>query len=1661
MPALPNRPSADLQQPVRLRLAAALPVPSFDLTRETLALPKIPTSWTTRVQPWPTDWLRFDLDRLPLKAITLEALDHSSTWMELLAKPEAAQGLELCLYTDGSASTKPPRSGYAVTILLKLGLCFAVFGIIGDQLIGASEELWPLDAPAALRSEQVAVAVALMWILQFRALMPALTCTVSFDCMAAGYATMGKWQAPDEFGERIHLLEMYLREQPGLQLHFEHVKAHHSCPWNELSDVVAKEAAEGRLTAGAPPLQICKEFLQTDFSWLAAEARAARTKDINIHCGCLEWGAAVDDGFRLRPEQLIPVQNSCSSPADRPLHYELKIGTLNVQGFGDKAAYLDAQLHAEAYNVVMFQETKSPLGLVRSRCYLRLHSASLARWGVAIWIHRKLGLYSLNGTPGLIDEHDLEVLHEDPRLLLLKVRPAALSIYLIAAHCPHVLKGAETSEFLDRLERKLQCTKGADLVLCGIDLNGRVPGPCDDVTGGAECSEPDTIGKRFVSILASCRLWLPSTYRHLHPGEDCTFVHHSGSEHRIDYIAVGGRAACLQAHSQVCMDFDTGAPREDHRLVGLRLRGTFSGISPRPTLWRPAFDRAKIVSEEGRSILREACRAFPSPGWEVSPDDHCQRIQDMLISTLTKHFMVEQPMARSAFIPDEVWSLREAKLRLKRLSRGRLKLWSDLVVWAFRQWRTDRDDGLCLLVQKQGLLYQLAAAAVRFATNRVRRGVAAGRQKFVADIVAEGNKSAAQLLRSVKAAGIGGARTKNSRRPLPALLDPCSGQPVGSKAERDQVWLEYFGQQEQGEILDTPMLLARAATPMQTDEVEWKLEHLPSVAEIQKILRSTPRLKAGGLDNVPGDVLVAAHGELADILHPLFLKSMVWSRQLVQWRGGILFEAFKNAGSNQDVSSFRSLFISSAIGKSFHRLVRNKIQQHTQRILHPLHCGPRQHAPVLFPELYILSHVRRCISSGLCYAILFLDTKSAYYAISRELAVGDICRDDTVVNLFKKFHLGPEDLQELMATVAAGGVMAEAGVPPALRQVIRDLHYGTWFTTRFSDGKRTCQTYAGSRPGESFADTVFGFIYAKLLCSIYECAAAEELAFVLPGDPEAGIYGDGVSGVDQTSWDGTWADDSAFPTVANDPDEIIRKATRLAEIVLGSCQAVGLTPNMKVGKTSLLLRLCGKGTKKARQRHFGDGSPMIRVAALGMAVPVVPQYRHLGGFLDVNNTHMVEARHRIALATKAYDDAGKLLLGRKDIPLEVRAGAFNMVVTPSLFNIGAWIPMGRAWDVLNNAYSRLVRRLLSPLSRGDKLFRIPLPVVHIATGCWKLALVARRARLSLLVSLVKAGPDLLWAALQAEKRWLRCVRDDLAWLVAGDVEDWPRLDAAGWPAWFALIRAHPDRFKRRVARRLKTMHQNTSEADMVSVCLWAMHRALPPCQRAPGCVPLWKCWTCDVSFDTKAKLSVHFFKRHKRVAEYRHFTEGSFCKACGTEFWSEGRLAAHLRFSAKCVASLRQSGPALEVVVPGFGSRRRRQTDVEQFTPAIPMRASSGGQRRVSFIGNYVMPPSTLLRAMISVRRSGMQSRDSLCTRRRLPRSLSTLRMRSGWCMPVASRASGARCQLMPCRGLAVMLLWKSGALRTMRPSSLRRPRLLRSSEATSTPLTGMKRSGE
>ena len=92
---------------------------------------------------------------------------------------------------------------------------------------------------------------------------------------------------------------------------------------------------------------------------------------------------------------------------------------------------------------------------------------------------------------------------------------------------------------------------------------------------------------------------------------------------------------------------------------------------------------------------------------------------------------------------------------------------------------------------------------------------------------------------------------------------------------------------------------------------------------------------------------------------------------------------------------------------------------------------------------------------------------------------------------------------------------------------------------------------------------------------------------------------------------------------------------------------------------------------------------------------------------------------------------------------------------------------------------------------------------------------------------------------------------------------------------------------------------------------------------------------CDKTFRSKANLAVHFFKVHNRCAEYRQYITTTACGACGKEFWTLGRVEDHLRASSKCVRKLQRSERPGTSVLPGYGSKKRRQQEAENFTPAL------------------------------------------------------------------------------------------------------------------------------
>ena len=233
---------------------------------------------------------------------------------------------------------------------------------------------------------------------------------------------------------------------------------------------------------------------------------------------------------------------------------------------------------------------------------------------------------------------------------------------------------------------------------------------------------------------------------------------------------------------------------------------------------------------------------------------------------------------------------------------------------------------------------------------------------------------------------LGKRKPKPWKRALPTL-HTADGTVADSRRSLDDFWLDYFNTLEMGETRDTHAFLTQAcevAEPYQ--QYEPSITTLLNLGDIEAAFRTCKRRKSPGLDQMPGDVLLAFPALFAGVYQPLFNKAILRVQQPVQWRGGVLAEAFKNSGSPSLATSYRALFVSSSVGKIYHKAIRAKLISPAEKAIGSLHYGARRGASVVHVSQALVLRERANAAQGCSTRYLYLDTKSAYYAIVRQLA---------------------------------------------------------------------------------------------------------------------------------------------------------------------------------------------------------------------------------------------------------------------------------------------------------------------------------------------------------------------------------------------------------------------------------------------------------------------------------------------------------------------------------------------------------------------------------------------------------------------------------------------------------------------------------------------------
>ena len=1542
LPVLEQSPAVEEETPAVISIADCIGPREHDLAQHFLQVidrHDMDAIWTL-VLPWRSSTLGPGPQWDQLKDCTKQALAICSD------NPAGRCPPVLEIYTDGSA--KDGDAGYAVVFVGQWPDEYSTvyMGCLGGPVTTNSDDHLFVRAEAtdAYNAEITALIWGMLWCASHWQQFCRPWLKFRYDAMVAGNFCSGKWeQGWGAIGCFAREIARFLEQCVGVySIAWEHVRGHSEHPWNEMADRVADAAMRG-CRDGIPQPDPGWHFQigQVRLEWALLVPMSCSSDVIPLnHLGQLQWKEEEEPPAALCVEQVIPVTERISG---KQMDLSLRVVSANVQTCVGKYKFLEAQLKQRQVQIFCVQESRSHEGLVRSQDFFRFASDGKSHWGAEIWVARGIHFAMLDGKPVFVDDSCVSVTSTSPRHVHLVIDIAGHKLHVASIHFPQRNRPeAEKAQCAQVLMNICLAAKGHSCVI-GIDANGRVPLCFQNATGDLYADEEDENGRLVAQTVATHEMWFPSTFDTCQVGPGATWTHSTGSRSRIDYIIVSNDVPQHAVCTTVLCDLELMTRNDDHDAVQADISFSFVkwGVAPARLRRTQGLDVRKL-DEPARLAIFEDCldrSGVGSISWEVDVNTHALWVQQAINRALWQALPKRQDTPKSNYVPETAWHLRHAKGNFKKNTRNRKAGYKfEAVRLAFDIWRTSAKDPWYVFrrkLLKHVLLYEVAAAAVQIVTSTMRRLIQDQKNKLLTDLATRfGRTRPDELMQMLKAMHLGRRKQAPWRRPMPCVAQ--NGKAAMGRQDLDALWLDHFGRMEFGQIVDAQTFFCH---PQQYGDADScfvpELAAFPGMHEIERAFRSTRSHRSPGLDLVYGEVLKKSPGRIAAITLPLMMKSAARRVQPVQWRGGVLAECFKGKGAVSDPGAYRSLYVSSMLGKAYHKVLRSKATPAAEKAFSAGHFAARKGAPVTMASLMVILFERWKTSANYSNAILFLDIQSAYYSVVRQLAYGDYAAadaDSQFCAVLKHFQLPPSVWHELQQAASNGGLMGLEGTGGHLRSLIKDSHDGSYFVTRYASGERLCKTEAGSRPGESLADLVYAWIFHAVLRDVTERLRAEGILEEVPYSGEMSPFPSPV--VEHVPLLGpTWADDSTFVCSDRDTEVLVSKARRMASTVVDCCTKRGLIPNFKPGKTSFILNLRGKGSKRTQTELFGNGDRHLEIVTADRGkvdIPVVQTYIHLGCAVEKSMTLQTEAHRRTAVASSAFEPLRRLVFQNTAVPVEVRGRLLTVFIDSTYFNLEVWNGhLDKGWKRLQLGHQHILRRMLAKDLTAEEIYKLtpaecscysahpPLHIIHITK------------RLRFMISMVRAAPPVLWALVQAEGQWGQQLLQDLRWFVkfAGGI--WPDVTEVQWPVWWHRMRDAPNAFRRAVNRAADRAMLAFISDELCLAHTDSVHREIArsyPAAVAVMPATSWVCPPCKMVFQSKANLSCHFFKKHQRVAAQRLFTGGTICPRCLIDYFDDYRMQMHLKKNPKCLQFVKERGFCGREAKPGIGSKVWRET---------------------------------------------------------------------------------------------------------------------------------------
>eukprot|EP00435_Cladocopium_sp_Y103_P033204 s1466_g8.t1 len=1486
--------------------------------------------------------------------------------MPLQSTADLDQYDRVLLFTDGSSQPKykhfvPERAdelGHPDTwALVVIGEIFAsnnvdesTIHILGwtaqpvryDQSGAAYTGITRLGSDMAERSALIGAAI---WRLTQNHSVPTVVCTDSQTGGGQAFGLLGAGIADDSYHLLRSLYQTLELALPHGDLCLHHVTSHTGELFNEIADIAAKQ--ESRRSFNHPRVSLDMRTWRAKFLQLWSV--------FGTQCGMPVWR---DGGMDVQAPQL-PAPKTCPSSSKSPagqrgsrtiLHFSLSLATANVQshyrrpqGHGGKLHYLQQQMRHHCLNVMAIQEARSDSGMFTTNNILRLCSGhEKGNYGIEIWVDLDRPFAQPHhGKPVHFRPNQFQVVHAEPRSLLIQCDTGLWAFWLLAFHAPHSgYSATHREDWWAAIQNVLDNHLDDNPLFVLADANAD-PGPYDAVCVLSDGHKTTANTPLFRDLLQTRHLCLPATGPS-HSGSNTTWTGLDGCDaHTLDHIAVPCDYLTACTYSQVLHDFDLATVHDDHQAVALQLQWTastsLSAVRPGiPGAYRPC------VFQNSPGLAHRLAQYTPLP-WHTDIEKQAIDLTHCVRDALSTDVM-PRSSAKKLYVDDTAWQFRQNKNDIQRkLRKIRWMLSRQSLQQVFMAWTTaGRTDGMAV-PQSFGVSYVTSLLCQKFkyvaklilVRRQLKSHLCTAKQKYITELLTtmDDDAPASEILRHLKK-HIGPTNPKQAKiKPLPLVRD-SNGHICRHPQDALQTWIHFFQDMEGGVQMPYAELRAiwiRELAAFRQQGLYVDLEQLPTLVDIEIALRRVPRGRSCGPDGIPGEVCHHHPAALAKALYAQMAKLYLHGQEHIGYKGGVLVPAYKNKGAVDQCASYRSLLVSNHFGKVLHRTLRQKNATLYERFLQLQQTGGRRHVPVQMAVHQLRAFARMANEKGHSAAFLYLDLKEAFYRVVREVPIGGTIEDTTVAHIMAKLRMPEDALQDLHRLLQEPTALEQAGLSDLDRNCIRAIHTGTFFWLKGQED--VSRTTIGTRPGDSFADIIFGYVWACVLRKLQTFMQDIGAITTLESCHYLPLFGRTAAAPGGHPFIGpTWMDDVALCVHDETPERLLSKIGSSVGYLLDLCEYHCMTPNLARGKTELLLAFRGRRSRQHKLQFYGPQAsgtfPVLCEKGI-RHIQLVQAYKHLGGMAHHTGDQRAEIRQRTAIAHRTMTQFRKQLFQNLAIPFERRKELFQtLVLTKLLYGADSWtFTSKQAWKVYHCAIIGLYRRLARLPSDGhytdeEILVRVMLPSPEE---------LLRRARLRYYVTLLKVDLSDVWSLLAQDSAWCRLLEQDMQWM-------WTQIShtsTLGAPEehfehWLFIAQTHPGYWKRLVRRACEHSMGQRRRVQHVKLFLSRFLHRLQDGMPAPlpeGSDDLpempddeaYGCMQCQLRCKSKAGEAAHMCKAHQQPSQLRTLFDHTQCPACLKEYHTMQKMKAHLHYSTRCREILESFNHRCEPL-PGTGS---------------------------------------------------------------------------------------------------------------------------------------------